>query len=431
MGALQHSSVPHRLISLVALAIALITLVCLVLLVTNVEKESAAEIVWNFSSPQAAEGWSPGHSVSELVVEGEALCFNVTGYDPWIYLPPLNVRAEDLYVFEVEVAASKGSALKLYWVTDESPQWGEDKAFAFPIEADNEFHIYAIDLRVHEMWKGGILRLRLDLEPPDVAGARVRIRYAALKSKPPQLEIAYAGPSTPLVAAGKTFSLRVRLYNFGGKHFKSITVRAILPSGAVSATAQELPPLKRLEVTLSGLRLEEEGVYTIPVVAEADSVRVSKNVTFLVVAGDEGLELDNGGIKLKFVGRGGIVKGFLIYGKKGCELELLSVTAPVSRVVYVSEEGKVVEDIVTPRVEELSNEAAALSYSREGLYEVKLSFRLASPERIDVRYVLRAQAPLKLLRFDGPWLHVGGGRLLGGLRGDQRREVPAGGCSLG
>jgi len=371
------------------------------------------ELVWDFARPGAELGWAPGHSVSDLTVKEGVLCFSITGFDPWIYSPRIDVPAEELYVIEVEVAASKGEALKLYWITDRSPNWGEDKAALLPIEADGRFHTYELDLRAYRGWSGRVLQLRLDLEPPDAVGAVVCLHRVVLRAKPAELEVVYAGPDCSLVVSGKLFSMIVRLRNTGGVAFNGVSVTALAPSGPVSSTLREpLPPLGQLEARVSGLVLEGEGVFTVPIVVEASGVRVAKNVTLLAVR-SERLErsvasLEGGGVALGFVGREGAVAGLIVYGREGGELRRLAVVSPLSRVVYVDRAGVVREDLVIPRVELRSGDAVRLRYA-SGLYEVELTFRLRPPDKVEVGYRLAARDRLELLRFDGPWLHVGEG----------------------
>ena len=52
---------------------------------------------------------------------------------------------------------------KFYWATESSPGIAEDKAIAFPIRADGQFHEYRLDLAKNPRWAGQtVTAIRID-----------------------------------------------------------------------------------------------------------------------------------------------------------------------------------------------------------------------------------------------------------------------------
>jgi hypothetical protein len=99
----------------------------------------------------------------------------LTDPDAGFVSPPylgLSAAAADGVNIRMKVAA--GSKARLYWITEESPEWSEARAKHFSVKADGEFHDYTVRLKGEAGWKGSIRQFRLN--PSDKTGT-VEIDY--------------------------------------------------------------------------------------------------------------------------------------------------------------------------------------------------------------------------------------------------------------
>jgi hypothetical protein len=121
----------------------------------------AKEIAFEFE--RSVEGWMPAHDVSDLKVLNGALVGAVTGRDPYIVRGLLRAAADVYPVLLLRMRVTAGSGGQLFWTTDSSPQFAEDKTVRFPITADGQFHDYRLEPGRHPLWSGQtITALRVD-----------------------------------------------------------------------------------------------------------------------------------------------------------------------------------------------------------------------------------------------------------------------------
>jgi hypothetical protein len=90
------------------------------------------------------------------------------------------LNAEDYKEIIIRMKVDKGSSGQVFWATNVFPM-SEFTSQRFPLIADNQFHIYELDLTTNPAWWGKITRLRFD--PTDSAGANVEIDYIKLIKK--------------------------------------------------------------------------------------------------------------------------------------------------------------------------------------------------------------------------------------------------------
>ncbi|MFQ6133347.1 MAG: hypothetical protein ACE5R4_14990 [Armatimonadota bacterium] len=104
------------------------------------------------------------HNHSEILgVTDGALRVRITGGDPYLVRPFLQVDGDDYGAVLVRMAVSGGEAGQFYWTTAASPGFAEDKVVHIPIQADGKMHTYRLEVGAHALWKGHkITAVRLD-----------------------------------------------------------------------------------------------------------------------------------------------------------------------------------------------------------------------------------------------------------------------------
>ncbi|GEM_PF-3698584 len=147
--------------------------------------DEAEKLAWNFDVDSDTEGWGDeGQGFAPATVGGGILKSSVTGFDPFLVGPEINADAGKFKTVEIRLKASAGKNGWVYFGTSESPEFGApDKHISFRLNPDNQFHDYVVDMSKHGSWKGNILHLRIDIEPPDVPeGTQIEIDYIRLGS---------------------------------------------------------------------------------------------------------------------------------------------------------------------------------------------------------------------------------------------------------
>lgn len=130
---------------------------------------------WDFE--RGANGWVAAHACA---VEGRqgSLCIRVTGDDPYAISGPAAIDASRAKKLRMRLRLSGGGQVGLFWRTNRSPGWGEDKHVTIGVPADNQWHEVTFDLSAHPLWTGRVLQIRLDIEPSDVpAGTTLEVDW--------------------------------------------------------------------------------------------------------------------------------------------------------------------------------------------------------------------------------------------------------------
>jgi len=127
---------------------------------------------WEFDDD--LEGWSAMMGISEFKLENGYLILRTSTNDPAINFPPVNLNAKEYRKILIRMKVDKGNGGQVFWATSLFPI-SEFTSQRFQLVADNEFHIYELDIASHPAWQGTITSLRFD--PTDVAGATVMIDY--------------------------------------------------------------------------------------------------------------------------------------------------------------------------------------------------------------------------------------------------------------
>jgi hypothetical protein len=123
--------------------------------------QPAERIAFEFTD--TPEGWMPMHDMSDLKVRGGVLASRITGGDPYLARIMLRVRGDDCPVVVLRMRATAGGGGQLFWMTEASPAFTEDKSVPLGVRADGLFHEYRLEVGKHPAWSGQtITGLRID-----------------------------------------------------------------------------------------------------------------------------------------------------------------------------------------------------------------------------------------------------------------------------
>ncbi|MGC9085340.1 MAG: hypothetical protein ACP5IT_04090 [Thermoproteota archaeon] len=210
---------------------------------------NATGYLWNFSQDNTLKGWVMAHSLSQATITNYGLTTKVNGFDPYMYSPTISVVAErQRKVIVACRVLGNATALKLYWISSESPNWSEDKSLEVPIVSDGLLHEYVFDLTQSSAWKGTITQIRLDPEPAECYGTELSILYVKIPILGPELGLEGPYLSTPIPTVNKEFNVSVHLLNTGGEKL-NLAIEVEVPEG--------LRIVKGNKVTLSELDINK------------------------------------------------------------------------------------------------------------------------------------------------------------------------------
>jgi hypothetical protein len=114
---------------------------------------------WDFEA--GAEGWADPHNCTVEAADGK-LKIQCKGEDPYLFGPAIQAKAPATVTLRMR--AENGGNGAIYWRTAKSPNFGEDKVAAVPLQHDGEWHEYEVHLDA----SGTITQVRLD--PGNAAG---------------------------------------------------------------------------------------------------------------------------------------------------------------------------------------------------------------------------------------------------------------------
>lgn len=132
---------------------------------------SPRRTAWEFNTADDREGWAVSQA-DQVQVGGGNYRFVVTGRDPVMMSPRLEVPASKFGSLTIRVKASEKDTLQLFWATTAAGV-NEPTSLKVPVSGDNQFHEYTFDLAGHRRWRGMVVQFRLD--PGSVVGNRIEI----------------------------------------------------------------------------------------------------------------------------------------------------------------------------------------------------------------------------------------------------------------
>ena len=121
----------------------------------------ADEIGFEFDG--STEGWLAAHHVASMHVERGVLRGRITGGDPYLVRTLVRVSGDDCPVIRLRMRVTAGYGGQLFWTTESSPGFGEDKTVRFAVQPDGQFHEYRLEPGRDPAWAGQtITALRID-----------------------------------------------------------------------------------------------------------------------------------------------------------------------------------------------------------------------------------------------------------------------------
>ena len=126
---------------------------------------------WEFS--QDLNGWQGIHHCEITAADG-LLKITSTGTDPYLHSPDLNVAGP--LVVKLDIKSAGAGPGQIFWRTQPSPDWSEDKSTLFTINHDDLRHDYEVNLPTTDL----ITQIRLD---PGASAGQVEVEWIELTRK--------------------------------------------------------------------------------------------------------------------------------------------------------------------------------------------------------------------------------------------------------
>jgi len=102
---------------------------------------------------------------------------NLDQKDPQLMSPYVIVQAEEAKYLIIEASfKTPHRTATLFWQRHGEGSPGKGDVITFPIENDEQFHRYIVDLSVAPGYRGGINRLRLDPVPDGKPGDWMKLK---------------------------------------------------------------------------------------------------------------------------------------------------------------------------------------------------------------------------------------------------------------
>jgi len=121
----------------------------------------AREIAFEFN--ESPEGWMPAHDVASMDVHEGLLTGTITGGDPYLVRTLVRVSGDAYPVIRLRMRLTAGQGGQLFWTTEASPGFAEDKTVRFAVQPDGRFHEYRLEPGGDPTWSGQtITGLRID-----------------------------------------------------------------------------------------------------------------------------------------------------------------------------------------------------------------------------------------------------------------------------
>ncbi|RZN35120.1 MAG: hypothetical protein EF813_09125 [Methanosarcinales archaeon] len=128
--------------------------------------EFSAKTSWEFNTPANSEGWlayNAGILNEATNVQSDGLfIIDPIGPDPWIENILCSIDASSVDGIKIRMSSNcEDDTGAIYFSTEESPGFGEDKKVGFGVSHGSEWHEYDIPIS-NSNWKGTITALRID-----------------------------------------------------------------------------------------------------------------------------------------------------------------------------------------------------------------------------------------------------------------------------
>ncbi len=116
-----------------------------------------------FEFEDSLAGWVAAHDLADLDIVDGKLTARATGRDPYLIRPGCDLAPDSVRALVIRLRVTGGRGASVYWTTQDSPRFAEDKTVRFAVQPDGRFHVYRLPVGDHPMWRGRrITALRID-----------------------------------------------------------------------------------------------------------------------------------------------------------------------------------------------------------------------------------------------------------------------------
>lgn len=234
-------------------------------------------------------GWANEHDCTLEAVAGKPLVVRSTGRDPFVFSPAVSLRGVQGGELIVR-AAFEGpvSRLRVYFATDQSPRFGEDKTFSVPVRAGGNERDVRLPVGRHDKWRGTVIRYRLDLEPGGSEGA---MHLASITYRfPTAPRLGDVRTSASVLAPGSVCPIAVVVENVTPDVQTDLAVRFEPRGEAISVEPAQVPvnrmESEQTETARSTVRAKADGVATLDVVLLRGNETVDRRALAFCVVSD-------------------------------------------------------------------------------------------------------------------------------------------------
>lgn len=266
---------------------------CLFAAITNLTHAAGGR--FDFLPAGNPLGWGRENNCTLEAAPGQPLTVRATGRDPYFFSPSVSMPGVKSGELILRAAFEGGvGSVRVYFVTDLSPQWGEDKTIATAVRADGTMREVRIPVGQHDKWRGTILDYRFDLEPDGPPGSVMRLASVAYDfvTEP---RIGDVRTSDSVLVPGAATPMSVSIVNVSPNPVDGTVLRIEPRGGVVSVTPNEIE-LDRIDVESETVaRAKIQATDTGVAVLDAVLVHNGKEVTRRSVA----VCVSNGGIDPK------------------------------------------------------------------------------------------------------------------------------------
>ncbi|KKG34444.1 hypothetical protein DU38_18090 [Methanosarcina mazei] len=127
---------------------------------------------WEFNIPCNLEGWEPHNMEGALYsVEDGSLFLDLAGSDPWIEMNGLYLDASTAKFVNIGMSSNCPDNIgAVYFITTESPAYGDDKKVEFTVSTGPGWYDYSVSMADNSLWEGTVTGIRIDPANNGIAG---------------------------------------------------------------------------------------------------------------------------------------------------------------------------------------------------------------------------------------------------------------------
>ncbi|UCH12389.1 MAG: tetratricopeptide repeat protein [Candidatus Omnitrophota bacterium] len=137
--------------------------------------------VWEFKIPDDPQGWVPRWKFKPFEVTDGSLKAHAVGESPYMEHFGLNADIKTYNIVSIRMKLKSGSAACIFWVTSkQNESWQMSMHRYFNVIADNNYHIYNLDMSNSPLWDAILTQLRFDFVKMQAGKGDIEIDYIKL-----------------------------------------------------------------------------------------------------------------------------------------------------------------------------------------------------------------------------------------------------------